>query len=61
MNNGIILTTQTEAALNRIKMNEIESTNRVPKFLRKHRVHLAWFLLILTYLYWTMLPEVIFV
>ena len=43
------------------KMTDTESTTRPPKFLRKYRAHLLWFLLISVYLYWTLLPEVIFV
>jgi len=29
--------------------------------LKKNRAHLTWTLLILVYLYWTMLPEVVFI
>ena len=42
-------------------MTEIESTTRPPKFLRKYRAHLLWFLLISVYLYWILLPEVVFI
>ena len=42
-------------------MTEIESTTRPPKFLRKYRAYLAWFLVIVFYLYWMLLPEVSFV
>lgn len=42
-------------------MTETESTTRPPAFLRKYRAHLIWFLIISSYLYWTLLPEVMFV
>jgi len=31
------------------------------KLLKQYRAHLGWTLLILVYLYWTMLPEVVFI
>jgi len=43
------------------QMTETESTTRPPKFLRKYRAYLIWLLLIVVYLYWTLLPEIIFI
>jgi len=42
-------------------METTESTTRPPHFLRKHKAYLIWFGLIIVYLYWVLLPEVLFV
>lgn len=44
-------------------MTELEPTkhNKLWQMFKKYRVHLTWAMLLSIYLYWTLLPEVIFV
>lgn len=42
-------------------MTNPKNNSLTPYWLKKYRVHFFWFLLISIYLYWTLLPEFIFV